>query len=376
VVFGGVERLDELIDATLKIMDSDLFVVVTGCVPDLVGDDVQSVLRKYVSRGAPLVLAETGGFRGNNFTGHEVITKAIIDQFVGPYSGPRDKRLVNVWSLLPYQNTFWRGDLGEIKRLLEGIGLTVNILFGAQSKGAPEWKTISKAEFNLVLSPWLGLQTAQHLEAKYGQRYLHVPVIPIGANQTSAFLRQVASFGGLEVGSVESFIAAEEEVYYGYLRDFGTFYSGFTSQYQLPSTAVVVSESAYNLAVTKFLASQLGILPCRHIITENPPEQYRESIRAEYRNLTPTVSTEVDFEEDGYRILQKVRQADISDQVPIVFGSTWEGELAKQLGASLVEIGHPATDEVVLSRTNVGYRGALSFLEKTFTTVVRASTIS
>jgi nitrogenase molybdenum-iron protein beta chain len=214
------------------------------------------------------------------------------------------------------------------------------------------------------------------LEAKYGQRYLHVPVIPIGANQTSAFLRQVASFGGLEVGSVESFIAAEEEAYYGYLRDFGTFYSGFTSQYQLPSTAVVVSESAYNLAVTKFLASQLGILPCRHIITENPPEQYRESIRAEYRNLTPTVSTEVDFEEDGYRILQKVRQADISDQVPIVFGSTWEGELAKQLGASLVEIGHPATDEVVLSRTNVGYRGALSFLEKTFTTVVRASTIS
>ncbi len=67
---------------------------------------------------------------GNNFTGHETIIRAIIDQHLGDYDGAKDAGLVNVWSLLPYQNPFWRGDLAEIRRILEGIGLTVNILFG------------------------------------------------------------------------------------------------------------------------------------------------------------------------------------------------------------------------------------------------------
>jgi nitrogenase molybdenum-iron protein beta chain len=49
------------------------------------------------------------------------VTRAIIDQYVGDYDGPKEQGSVNVWSLLPYHNTFWRGDLTEIKRILEGI---------------------------------------------------------------------------------------------------------------------------------------------------------------------------------------------------------------------------------------------------------------
>jgi nitrogenase molybdenum-iron protein beta chain len=180
-VFGGADRLRELIGATLKVLDADLFVVVTGCIADLVGDDVGGVVTDFQEQGVPIVFAETGGFKGNNFTGHELIARSIIDQFVGDYDGPKDEHTVNVWSLLPYHNTFWRGDLSEIKRLLEGIGLTVNILFGHESGGVDEWKNIPKAGFNLVLSPWLGLDTAKHLQRKYDQPFLHEPTIPIGA---------------------------------------------------------------------------------------------------------------------------------------------------------------------------------------------------
>jgi nitrogenase molybdenum-iron protein beta chain len=186
----------------------------------------------------------------------------------------------------------------------------------------------------------------------------------------------VASFAGIDKQRVEKFIEEEEETYYSYLRDFSTFYAGYTCQYRLPSVSVVVSESAYNLAITKFLVNQLGILPGRQVITDNPPEEFRDTIRAEFRNLSADISAEVDFEEDGYCIQQKIRQTDFTDQVPIVFGTTWEGEIAKELNAVLVEIGHPSTDEVVLSRSYVGYRGALSLLERTFTTVVRASTLA
>ena len=89
-------------------------------------------------------------------------------------------------------------DLTEIKRLLEGIGLEVNILFGPESAGVAEWKRIPEAQFNLLLSPWLGLATVQHLEKKYGQPFLHLPAIPIGAKESRRFLERVSEFAGLD----------------------------------------------------------------------------------------------------------------------------------------------------------------------------------
>lgn len=376
VIFGGADRLDELIGSTLKVMEADLFVVQTGCIPGLVGDDVGSVVRRYQKRGVPIVVAETSGYRGNNFTGHETVIRAIIDQFVGDANEDKQRGLVNVWSLLPYQNPFWRGDLTEIRRILEGIGLQVNILFGPASAGVSEWRAIPRAQFNLVLSPWLGLSTAAHLQDKFDQPLLHEPTIPIGAKATSAFLRRVVEFAGLDRARAEAFIAKEEKEHYIYLRDFACFYAGQTSQYQLPSQAIVVSESAYNLAIASFLVEQLGLHPGLFVISENPPNELRDNIQQQYRALADNFGAEALFEQDGHRIHELVRARDYTGQLPIVFGSTWEAALADQIGAPLVEIGYPCTDEVVLSRAYVGYRGALQLIERTYTTVVRASTMA
>lgn len=112
-----------------------------------------------------------------------------------------------------------------------------------------------------MLSPWLGLETARHLEQKYGQPFLHEPAIPIGARLTGGFLRRVASFAGLPREAVEAFIARDERDYYLYLRDFSAFYAGCTSQYSLASKFAIIGESAYTLAIARFLAYQLGLVP-------------------------------------------------------------------------------------------------------------------
>ncbi len=371
VIFGGAERLTELIEASLKILDADLFVVLTGCISDLVGDDIGAVVSRFQHMGVPIVYAETGGFKGNNFIGHELVTQAIIDQYVGDCECEKELGLVNVWSLLPYHNTFWRGDLTEIKRILEGVGLKVNILFGHQSEGVSEWKNVSKAQFNLVLSPWLGLKTAYHLKEKYGQPFLHVPVIPIGAKETSAFLRRVVDFAGIDVQKAEEFIRREEESYYNYMEDFSDFYAEYW--WGLPAKFAVIGDSGYNLALTKFLVNQLGLIPGRQIITDNPPEEFREEILEQYRNIAEDVSADVEFEEDSYVIHQKIRSTDFGHKPPIIFGTTWERDLAKELKAAMVEIGFPASYEVVISKSYVGYRGALTLLEKIYTTAVSAS---
>jgi nitrogenase molybdenum-iron protein beta chain len=372
VVFGGADRLRELISATLKVIDADLYVVATGCIADLVGDDVGSVVSEFQDEGVPIVFAETGGFKGNNFTGHELITRAIIDQYVGDYDGPKDEKTVNVWSLLPFHNTFWRGDLGEIKRILEGVGLKVNILFGHQSKGVEEWKNIPKAAFNLVLSPWLGLDTAQHLKKKYDQPFLHIPAIPIGAKETTNFLRKVIKFAGLKPSrKAEAFIKEEERLYYKYLEDFSDFYAEYW--WGLPAKFAVVGDSAYNLALTRFLVNQLGLIPARQIVTENPPDEYRALIREEFRNIADDVSVDVEFEEDSYTIHKLLRASDFGHKAPIIFGTTWERDLAKEIKGAIVEVGFPTSYEVVISRSYIGYRGALTLLEKIYTTTVSAS---
>lgn len=371
VVFGGESRLRELIESSFKVVDADLFVVMTGCIPDTVGDDVGAVVGEFQDEGYPIVYAETGGFKGNNFIGHELVTEAIIDQYVGDYDGPLEKGLVNVWSLLPYHNTFWRGDLTEIKRILEGVGFKVNILFGHESAGVSEWKNVKKAQFNLVLSPWLGLKTAEHLKKKYGQPYLHIPTIPIGAKETSSFLRKVVNFAGIDKNKSEEFIKNEEEKYYKYLEDFSDFYAEYW--WGFPAKFAIIGDSAYNLALTKFLVNQLGLIPAKQIITENPPEKYRDNIREEYKNIAEDVSVDVEFEEDSYVIHQKIRETDFGHKPPIIFGTTWERDLAKELKGSIVEIGFPASYEVVLSKSYVGYNGALTLLEKIYTTIVSAS---
>lgn len=369
VVFGGNERLKELIQASTKVIDADLFVILTGCIPDLVGDDVPSVVSKFQEKGVPIVYAETGGFKGNNYTGHELVTKAIIDQYVGDYQGPKKKKVVNVWTEIPYQNPFWRGDLSEIKRILEGIGLTVNILFGHSSKGVEEWKEIPKAQFNLVISAWLGLSTAEHLEKKYGQPFLHIPVIPVGGRATTDFLRKVSDFAGLNSEKAEHFIQEEEKLYYKYLEDFSDFYAEYW--WGIPSKFAVVGESSYNLAITKFLVNQLGLIPVKQIITENPPEEYRDIISKEFEDIAEDVSVTPLFLEDGYLVEQALINSE--EKPSIILGTTWDRDAAKQLGGNVVEIGFPASYEVVLSRTNVGYRGALSLIEKIFTVAISAS---
>jgi len=371
VVFGGAERLHELIAATQTVLDADLFVVVTGCISDLVGDDIGAVVRDFATAETPVAYAETGGFRGNNFTGHELVSQAIIEQIVGEAVRPRRAGLVNVWSLLPYHNPFWRGDLVEIKRLLEGAGLEVNILFGHHSEGLPEWRRIPEAQFNLVLSPWLGLATARLLEKKYGQPFLHVPVLPIGAKASADLIRQVVAFAGLDPAPAEAFIAAEERDYYHYLQDFTTFYAEYW--WGLPAKFAVFADSAYALALSKFLVTQLGLIPGLLVITDNPPEADRAAISAEFATLAEDVAAEVWFEEDSYRIHQRLRATDFGSKPPILLGTTWERDIAKEMRAPLIEVSFPTTYEVVLSRSYVGYRGALTLLEKIYSTIVSAS---
>ena len=82
VVFGGAKKLDTTIANALKVIDADLYVVLTGCIPEIVGDDTAEVVSHFEDSEKPVIYASTAGFKGNNYKGHEQIIDAIIDQYL------------------------------------------------------------------------------------------------------------------------------------------------------------------------------------------------------------------------------------------------------------------------------------------------------
>ena len=98
IIFGGAERLKKEILAAYEVMDGDLFAVVTSCMTDLIGDDVESVLNEVERPEYPLIFIDTGGFKGNSYYGYDIVIKGLFEQFV-PVSEEKDPLLVNLLGL-------------------------------------------------------------------------------------------------------------------------------------------------------------------------------------------------------------------------------------------------------------------------------------
>jgi nitrogenase molybdenum-iron protein beta chain len=344
------------------VLDSDLQVVLTGCTAGIVGDDVGRVVKTFQGQGRPIVYVETPGFKCNNYVSHSSVVKAIIDQYVDRFNQGRSQnpRLVNVFASLPYQDPFWKGNLAELKRILEAVGLQVNILFGPESGGVEEWKTIPEAGFNILVSPWYGLEIAEHLEAKYGQRFYQFPHIPIGGNETARFLRGVAEFAGLDQTRVEAFILREEQGFYEEIDNLATFLLEF--RYGLPGYVHVIHDASYVVGMAKFLLHEVGIIPREQFIVDNTPEAFQAGIRAELATTSSKRTIPVTFDPDAGRAQESIRGLQHPGR-GLLIGSGWDKLLAQERGLDFLSASAPSPYRLVLTTGYLGFRGGLRLIE-------------
>ncbi|MNC03397.1 Light-independent protochlorophyllide reductase subunit B [compost metagenome] len=363
VVFGGTNQLRQLITNTFDVIDGELFVVLTGCTSDIIGDDVGEIARKFKKDGKPIIYVETGGFKGSNLLGHELLLDAIIDQLLEPQ--PVEQGLVNIWSVVPYQNTFWAGDIEQLNKLLASIGLKPNIVFGPDSS-VEAVRNIPKAQFNLVLSPWIGLRAAEHLEEKFGTPFLHYPVLPIGPTETSRFLRAVGGFAGVDSSVVEAVINREENRYYYYLERAA---DTLLETRLLPRRFITVADSLYALGVARFLTNDLGLIPEKQFITEDTPQRYQAGVATEFAKFNNGITAETVFSNDGGFVEEELRKIKIRSR-PLILGSSWERVVARDLKAYQLSIAAPVGNHLVMSKSYVGYDGGLHLTEDIYSVVL------
>ncbi|MDR0877774.1 MAG: hypothetical protein LBN21_06950, partial [Treponema sp.] len=128
-VFGGEARLREQRQSTLEIVDGDLYVVVTGCMVDMINDDTEAVAGEFKNSKVPVLGIPTPSFKGNSFYGYELFMQGLASKYI-KFQQKKDIRTDNILGIVPAFDIFWKGNLREIKRLISKLDLKVNTFFG------------------------------------------------------------------------------------------------------------------------------------------------------------------------------------------------------------------------------------------------------
>ncbi len=361
VVFGGEDKLRDLIKASTELMEGDLYAVINGCVPSLIGDDVHAIVREFREK-ENIFFIRSSGFVGNSYEGYELFFEGLIQDLLKP-AEKIEKKTVNIFGIVPYQHIFWKGDARTIKNLLARIGIKANV-FLAEFDGANQLQNIPAAEYNIILSTWNGQRIGRLLKEKFGTPSLSFPSVPIGPKQTTAFLRSVADTFNIPEDVVEPVIAEEEKRVYRFIE-----YGGDAHMLVRPHPFfTVIADSGTAIGISRFLINELGYLPDLIQITDAPPEERREEIIAHLtEGLETPLVPEVIFETDSHLIRQNLQGRPFM----FLFGSSLEAPIAlAEWGALPITVAFPALNRLVLNRTYAGYDGALTLFEEVISSFV------
>jgi len=367
VVFGGDNRLREQLGHALKVLDGDICVVATGCVPAMIGDDVKAVVAEYNDEGHNVVVAETAGFKGNAYHGYDLVLEALATQFV-KRGATKQKGKVNLFGIVPNWDVFWRGNLNGVKKLLQEFGLEVNAFFTFDDT-ADNIRRAGEAELNIVVSGAYGIRAAQKFEAVHGTPWLSVP-LPIGPTASSEFLQTVGRALAIPEEKINRIADKKEAEFYHYIATLTDCYSDM----DLQRYAVVIGDANYAAAIPRFLAADLGWLPELVFCTaEEIDEQSKERVRLAINSIHPELRPELHFESDSSRFPEYVeRKWPVDpDQKPyinplspaVVIGSSFDRAFANTLGAAHLSVSFPASNRAVLDRGYTGYDGGLRLVE-------------
>lgn len=364
VVFGGTSRLREQIKNSVKVLNGDLYVVATGCVPEIIGDDVPAMVKEAREQRFPVLGITAPGFKGSAYAGYASGLKALlagIDDLFPDETTGRSSNLVNLIGLVPEQDPFWEGDLLELEQILADVGLQANRLLG-KGQDIREWKQARHAALTLVLSPW-GNDAADYLESQHQIPTLNLGWLPTGSKDVGLLLEQLASTLELDEQKLDAAKRRLDRNQRYFLQKAASTWL----EQDLQKRSAIVAGSAYAVGLARFLAGTLGHPLPLVIITDDPAESLREDLVRAIHELSP--ASQVLFSSSQQSIAEHL----LATAPEFIFGSHLEHGTAQALNVPLLEIATPVRRSLILQRSYAGSQGALSLVEDFSSAVLAAN---
>ena len=321
IVFGGEEALREALVRADRLYKTPLLVVITGDAPAIIGDDVEAVIDS-VALNKEVVWVDAAGFKG---TMREGYAESLVHLARLMKEHNVIKNSVNLIGFCP-DDFKVNADVKELEGLLNSAGIKVNCVISKCS--LDEFVNAPAAELNVVLGQ--GTELAAHMKSEFGVPYLEVDY-PYGLEGTSYFINAIGERLGIGYDAERGFDLEPFKKIYPYL-------------HELYGTPVSVVGDFHAEPMANFLDRELGF----------------------------DIEVLASLEDDDYIFEQNVRDSNTT----ILFGSSFERNIAAKLRIALIRFTYPVFDHVCVydDAPYAGFRGAVCLTETILNAVMSFGT--
>ncbi len=365
-IYGGANNLKQGLDNLIKVYNPQLIGVLTTCLAETIGEDVERITTEYRRERAvkklPIISVATPGYGGSHSEGYWLTVKQLV-------AGLAQETILhskfNI--IIPHLSP---ADIREIKRILELMQIDYTLLpdfsetldrpfsqpYQKVPVGGTKLEDIRKmpgavATIQFGLTAEEHLSPGQYLEKEFGVPFYNLP-IPIGIAQTDLFIETLENISGrtrpeslvLERGRLlDSMIDSHKYNFQGRSVIFGEpelVYAQVQTCLENGIYPVVIATGSKSNKLAQLLKPALEQSP----------------IEARFFNAA-------DF--------SQIREASKAEQANIAIGHSDGRYLTEKEGIPLIRTGFPIHDRVGGQRIlSVGYTGTSLFLDRITNTLL------